>query len=207
MRMREEMWCAVPELKLRKENQWLFVTCAQTLPSMLSEYSSSVPKFWSLENCRSACVERELYIFLPARNPCCMVVAMTFVFLCGGIIYWMCPRWITLLLLHLFVCLIFVFPLCCGGRCIWAWRAFRCVPFRCTSLLFLCFVVVFFKCCSVISWPTSLGGCWISSVSKCCSVVPLRLVPPSVSQCGQNWWLLWSWFGSIRFILKLRDSF
>lgn len=198
------MWCAVPKLKLRKGNQWLSPV-PKPSSRMLSEYSSCVPKFWSLENCRSVCVERELYIFLPAHNPCCTVVAMTFVFLCGGIIYWMCPRWSPCYyFICFFACLFFVFPLCCGGRCIWAWCAFRYVPFRCTPFLLLCFVVVFFKCCSVIYWPTSLGGCWISSVSKCCSVVPMRPVLPNGSQCGQDRLYLWSWFGFIGFILKVK---
>lgn len=33
------------------------------LRSMLLQYSSSVPKFWSLENCRCVCCKRELYIY------------------------------------------------------------------------------------------------------------------------------------------------
>lgn len=176
------MWCAVRKLKPTKENRWLSPVpkpsprCSRNIPPLYQSFEAlktAVPLALK-ESCtyfsppatlvvrlwpwRSFSSVVELFIeCVLVESPCC---------------YFIC----------LFVWF-FVFPLCCGGRCIWAWRAFRCVPFRCTSLLFLRFVAFFFffTHCSVISWPTSLGGCWISNVSKCCSVVPVLVVPPNVS--------------------------
>lgn len=149
------------------------------LRSMLSQYSSSLPKFWSLENCRCVRWHTESCTYVsprpqPALYGCghdvCFPVWWNYLLNVSSLITSL------LLLLHSFVCFS-LFLLCCVGVGVFeAWCAFGCITFWMHFFPFLRFVV-FFKCWVVLLADPRVWVVAESAVfSKCCSVVPIPLV-------------------------------